>query len=86
MYGKSTFWGRGVRCISRWKCTLIPVFPLPAGIYVIRPPGPHPSRKVRVLTELLIECFDQASPAGCDGRFVFCMKWFAAQALRNVFP
>lgn len=35
-------------------------YPLPsAGIYVIRPPGPHASRKVRVLTELLIECFDQ---------------------------
>jgi DNA-binding transcriptional LysR family regulator len=34
--------------------------PPPAGIYVIRPPGQHPARKVRVLTELLIECFDQA--------------------------
>jgi DNA-binding transcriptional LysR family regulator len=32
--------------------------PPPAGIYVIRPPGQHPARKVRVLTELLIECFD----------------------------
>ena len=30
------------------------------GIFVVRPPGQHPSRKVRVLTELLIECFDQA--------------------------
>ena len=36
--------------------------PPSAGIYVIRPPGPHPSRKIRVLTELLIECFDHASP------------------------
>lgn len=36
-------------------------YPLPtAGIYVIRPPGAYPSRKVRVLTELLIECFEQA--------------------------
>ncbi|TWF52156.1 LysR family transcriptional regulator [Neorhizobium alkalisoli] len=48
---------------------LVPVMtdypPPPAGIYVIRPPGPHPSRKVRVLTEMLIECFDQApKPAG----------------------
>ncbi len=38
---------------------LVPVMtrfpPPPAGIYVIRPPGPHPSRKVRVLSELLIE-------------------------------
>ncbi|ONG47346.1 LysR family transcriptional regulator [Pseudoroseomonas deserti] len=32
--------------------------PPPAGIYVIRPPGPHPSRKVRVLTEMLVACFD----------------------------
>ncbi|RYG98166.1 MAG: LysR family transcriptional regulator, partial [Alphaproteobacteria bacterium] len=31
-----------------------------AGIYVIRPPGAHPSRKVQVLTELLIECFEGA--------------------------
>ncbi len=41
---------------------LVPVMkrhpPPPAGIYVVRPPGQHPSRKVRVLTELLIECFD----------------------------
>jgi DNA-binding transcriptional LysR family regulator len=40
---------------------LVPVmikYPLPeAGIYVVRPPGSHPSRKVRVLTDLLIEHF-----------------------------
>jgi DNA-binding transcriptional LysR family regulator len=31
-------------------------FPPPeAGIYVLRPPGAHPARKIRVLTELLIE-------------------------------
>jgi len=40
---------------------LVPVmsrFPVPeAGIYIVRPPGRHPSRKVRVLTELLIEHF-----------------------------
>lgn len=30
-----------------------------AGIYVVRPPGQHPSRKIRVLTELLIECFGE---------------------------
>nr|WP_322095733.1 LysR substrate-binding domain-containing protein [Peristeroidobacter soli] len=44
---------------------LVPVMtrypPPPAGIYVIRPPGSHPSRKVRVLTELLIECFEQSA-------------------------
>lgn len=43
---------------------LLPVMtrypPPPAGIYVIRPPGPHPSLKVRALTELLIACFDEA--------------------------
>lgn len=30
----------------------------PAAIFVVRPPGQHPARKVRVLTEMLIECFD----------------------------
>jgi DNA-binding transcriptional LysR family regulator len=34
--------------------------PPPAGAYVIRPPGPHAVRKIRVLTELLIEYCDQA--------------------------
>lgn len=33
--------------------------PPEAGAYVIRPPGQHPACKVRVLTELLIECFAQ---------------------------
>jgi len=33
-------------------------YPVPtAGMFVVRPPGQHPTRKVRVLTELLIECF-----------------------------
>lgn len=45
---------------------LVPVmtdYPPPtAGIYVIRPPSQHPARKVQALTELLIECFDQATP------------------------
>jgi DNA-binding transcriptional LysR family regulator len=40
---------------------LIPVmtrFPVPeGGIFVVRPPGVHPARKVRELTELLIEHF-----------------------------
>jgi hypothetical protein len=31
----------------------------PAGAYVVRPPGQHPSRKIRALTELLIEYFDK---------------------------
>jgi DNA-binding transcriptional LysR family regulator len=38
---------------------LVPVMthypPPPAAAYVIRPPGQHPARKIRVLTELLIE-------------------------------
>jgi DNA-binding transcriptional LysR family regulator len=29
----------------------------PAGIFVVRPPGQHPARKVKVVTEMLIECF-----------------------------
>lgn len=40
---------------------LVPVmtrYPPPeAGIFVVRPPGQHPARKIRVLTELLIEHF-----------------------------
>ena len=33
-------------------------YPIPeAGIFVVRPPGQHPPRKIRVLTELLIEHF-----------------------------
>lgn len=38
---------------------VMPRHPIPEhGIYVVRPPGQHPSRKVRVLTEMLIECFE----------------------------
>lgn len=43
--------------------TLVPVLtrfpPPPAGIYVVRPPGQHPARKIRVLTEMLIDCFGE---------------------------
>lgn len=46
---------------------LVPVMtrhpPPPAGVYVLRPPGRHPARKVRVLTELLVACFEKASRA-----------------------
>ncbi len=42
---------------------LIPVmnrYPPPsAGAYVVRPPGQHPARKVRILIELLIEYFER---------------------------
>ncbi len=44
--------------------------PPPAGAYVIRPPGQYPARKIRVLTELLIEYCDRFSHrvgAGPDG-------------------
>lgn len=42
--------------------------PPPAGIYVIRPSGQHPTRKVRVLTDMLIECFEEApAPMGAIG-------------------
>ncbi|CUX54938.1 putative transcriptional regulator, LysR family [Agrobacterium tomkonis CFBP 6623] len=44
---------------------LVPVmthYPPPKlGIYVIRPPGQHPARKIRVLTEMLVECFEDFS-------------------------
>lgn len=43
---------------------LVPIMtnhpPPPAGAYIIRPPGPHPARKIRVLTELLIEYFGES--------------------------
>lgn len=45
---------------------LVPVmtrYPPPsAGAYVVRPPGQHPSRKVRALTELLIERLEEKPP------------------------
>ncbi|OZI54178.1 hypothetical protein CAL25_05205 [Bordetella genomosp. 5] len=34
--------------------------PPAAGAYVVRPPGQHPSRNIRVLTELLIETCDNS--------------------------
>ena len=44
---------------------LVPVMtrypPPPAGAYVIRPPGKHPARKIRILTELLTEYFERTS-------------------------
>ena len=41
---------------------VMPAYPIPpAGIFVVRPPGLHPTRKVRVLTEMLIECFGNGS-------------------------
>jgi len=41
--------------------------PPPAGIYVVRSPTPYPLRKVRVLTEMLIECFEQQVAAQGPG-------------------
>ena len=47
---------------------LVPLMPRhpspPAGIYVIRPPGPHPSRKVQALTEMLVACYGQNPEVG----------------------
>lgn len=40
--------------------TVLPQHPTrPAGAYVIRPPSPHPSRKIRVLIEILTEYFER---------------------------
>lgn len=45
---------------------VMPRYPVPEhGIYVVRPPG-HPSRKIRVLTELLIECFSEHKASQAD--------------------
>ncbi|QHQ35398.1 LysR family transcriptional regulator [Algicella marina] len=42
--------------------------PPPAGTYVVRPPGLHPARKIRVLTETLIEYFERnPDTIGGDG-------------------
>ncbi|RYF33421.1 MAG: LysR family transcriptional regulator [Comamonadaceae bacterium] len=62
--------GLGIAYLPDWLThehvvagTLVPVmtrYPPPvAGAYVVRPPGLHPARKIRVLTELLIEYCDQ---------------------------
>ena len=41
---------------------LVPIMtrypPPPAAAYVIRPPGQHPARKIRILTDMLIEHFE----------------------------
>lgn len=51
---------------------LVPVMPRhpppPGGAYVLRAAGQHPDRKIRVLTELLIEHCDGASPGLSDQR------------------
>jgi DNA-binding transcriptional LysR family regulator len=36
----------------------------PAAIFIVRPPSQYPSRKLRVLTDMLIECFGTSSPGG----------------------
>lgn len=38
------------------------------GIYVVRPPGQHPARKIRVLTEMMIEYFGPNSPDANNSR------------------
>lgn len=51
---------------------LVPImtrYPPPsAGAYVVRPPGHYPSRKIRVLTELLIECLEDDPRLAAVGR------------------
>ena len=71
--------GLGIAYLPDWLTNeflasgkLVPVMkrypPPPAGAFVIRPPGQHPTRKIRVLTELLIEYCDRfTSPASTAG-------------------
>lgn len=44
--------------------SLVPIMtrhpPPPAGVYVLRPPGQYPARKIRVLIEILTEYFEKA--------------------------
>jgi DNA-binding transcriptional LysR family regulator len=43
---------------------VMPRYPPPKiGIYIVRPPGQPPSRKIRVLTEMLIDCFGEHKAA-----------------------
>jgi DNA-binding transcriptional LysR family regulator len=62
--------GVGIAYVPDWLThehiasgALVPIMkrypPPPAGAYVIRPPGLHPARKIRVLTELLVEYCDR---------------------------
>lgn len=48
--------------------TLLPEYPMPeAGLYIVRPPGDRPSRKVRVFIDALVErlgAMCQAAPKG----------------------
>lgn len=48
--------------------TLLPQYPMPeAGLYIVRPPGDRPSRKVRVFIDMLVEhlgAMCQAAPKG----------------------
>ncbi|WP_095447483.1 LysR family transcriptional regulator [Ochrobactrum quorumnocens] len=50
---------------------LVPVmskYPLPVGnVHVVRPPSPHPSQKVRILSELLIKSFEKNAPVWSAG-------------------
>ncbi len=63
--------GLGIAYLPDWLTdeyvasgALVPVMtrhpPPQAGAYVVRPPGQHATRKVRVLTELLMEYFDES--------------------------
>jgi DNA-binding transcriptional LysR family regulator len=49
---------------------LVPVLPRhpprPAGAYVVRPPGLHPARKIRVLIEMLSEFFERCPDFDLD--------------------
>jgi DNA-binding transcriptional LysR family regulator len=54
--------GALVRIMTRYP-------PPPAGVYVVRPPGQHPARKVRVLIEMLLEYFERNGGVwGCERR------------------
>lgn len=44
---------------------LLADYPMPeAGLYVVRPPGSHPPRKLRALMEIMVERFGEAADAG----------------------
>ncbi|WP_273024272.1 LysR family transcriptional regulator [Rheinheimera sp.] len=55
---------------------LVPImtrYPVRAGgAYVVRPPGQHPARKVRVLTEVLLEYFENAPHFASNAAEIAC--------------
>jgi DNA-binding transcriptional LysR family regulator len=51
----------GPDCLHAHGAPETPDPPPPTGIYAVRPPSQYPARKVRLLTELLVACFQESA-------------------------